>query len=92
MRVGVRELKNHLSDYLRLVKSDHEVIVTDRGKPVAVIHSLDKMESVDTLDARLASLAAKGMITLPTRPRVAKIRRVKVGGTPLSVQILNDRR
>lgn len=37
MNVGVRELKQHLSEYLRRV-SDGEVIqVTDRGVPVALI-------------------------------------------------------
>jgi antitoxin (DNA-binding transcriptional repressor) of toxin-antitoxin stability system len=33
--VGVRELKNRLSAYLRLVKSGEEVLVTDRGEVIA---------------------------------------------------------
>ena len=33
--VGVRELKNRLSEYLRMVRSREEVLVTDRGEPVA---------------------------------------------------------
>ena len=33
--VGVRELKDRLSEYLRLVREGEEVLVTDRGRVVA---------------------------------------------------------
>ena len=33
--VGVRELKNRLSEYLRLVRKGEEILVTDRGEVVA---------------------------------------------------------
>jgi antitoxin (DNA-binding transcriptional repressor) of toxin-antitoxin stability system len=33
--VGIRELKNRLSEYLRLVRSGEDVLVTDRGAVVA---------------------------------------------------------
>ena len=33
--VGIRELKNRLSEYVRLVRSGEEVLVTDRGEVVA---------------------------------------------------------
>jgi antitoxin (DNA-binding transcriptional repressor) of toxin-antitoxin stability system len=33
--VGVRELKNRLSEYLRLVRTGEEVLITDRGHVVA---------------------------------------------------------
>lgn len=33
--VGVRELRNNLSRYLERVRGGEEVIVTDRGSPVA---------------------------------------------------------
>jgi len=35
--VGVRELKNRLSEYLRRVRTGERLVVTERGKPVAVI-------------------------------------------------------
>ncbi len=35
--VGVRELKNRLSEFLRRAKDGERVVVTDRGRPVAVI-------------------------------------------------------
>ena len=33
--VGVRELKNRLSEYLRLVRAGERVLVTDRGQVIA---------------------------------------------------------
>jgi antitoxin (DNA-binding transcriptional repressor) of toxin-antitoxin stability system len=33
--VGIRELKDRLSEYLRLVKEGEEILVTDRGDVVA---------------------------------------------------------
>ena len=33
--VGVRELKNRLSEYLRLVRTGEPILVTDRGEVVA---------------------------------------------------------
>ncbi len=35
IEVGVRELKNSLSSYLRRVRQGETVVVTDRGVPVA---------------------------------------------------------
>jgi antitoxin (DNA-binding transcriptional repressor) of toxin-antitoxin stability system len=35
--VGVRELKNKLSEYLRLVGAGEEILVTDHGRVVAEI-------------------------------------------------------
>ena len=39
--VGVRELKNRLSEYLRFVKAGEEILVTDRGKIVARLSSAE---------------------------------------------------
>ena len=33
--VGIRELKNRLSEYLRMVRRGEEILVTDRGEAVA---------------------------------------------------------
>jgi antitoxin (DNA-binding transcriptional repressor) of toxin-antitoxin stability system len=33
--IGIRELKNRLSEYIRLVREGEVVVVTDRGKVVA---------------------------------------------------------
>lgn len=35
MEVSIREMKNRLSRYLKLVQAGKDVVITDRGRPVA---------------------------------------------------------
>jgi prevent-host-death family protein len=42
--VGIAQLKAHLSRYLHLVKHGHEIVVSDRGVPVAKIVPLASSE------------------------------------------------
>lgn len=92
MTIGVRELKNRLTLYLRRAKQGEEVVVTERGRPVAVIQSIGSAGNLSSREARLAKLAAEGILTLPTGPRLKNIRPVKVKGRPLSRVILDERR
>ncbi len=90
--VGIKELKNRLTLYLRRVKQGEEVVVTERGRPVALIQRLQSAERPVSLEARLARLAARGVVTLPTRRPARNIRPAKVAGRPLSRLVLEDRR
>lgn len=45
LRVGVRELKNRLSQYLREVKRGCSIVITERGKPIG--HIIPKTMSVE---------------------------------------------
>ena len=92
MTVGVRELKNGLTRYLRRAKQGEEIVVTERGRPVAVIQSIGSAGNLSSREARLARLAAEGLLTLPTGPRLKNIRAVRVKGRPLSKVILDERR
>ncbi len=62
----MRDLKNNLSRYLDRVQAGEEVIVTERGRPVARLSALD--HSMD----RLAELVATGVV----RPAKRTSRRV----------------
>lgn len=42
--VGVRDLKNRLSHYLRLVRNGESVLITDRGEVVAEVRRADAAE------------------------------------------------
>lgn len=90
--VGVRELKNRLAEYLRRTKHGEEVVVTERGRPIAVIQPLHSVERPVSLEARLARLAARGLLTLPTRRPSKRVRAVRVSGPAVSRMILEDRR
>ena len=90
--VGIKQLKNQLTQYLRRTKGGEEIIVTERGKPIAIIQPIRSAEEVGSREGRLAQLAAQGRLTLPTRPPRKRVRLVKVSGPPLSAIILEDRR
>jgi prevent-host-death family protein len=90
--VGVRELKNRLTSYLKLVKANQEMIVTERGEPIALIQPLEGAGAPRSLEARLAALAAKGEITLPEGPLRPRRRKFRIPGRPLSELIIEDRR
>jgi prevent-host-death family protein len=44
--VGVKELKNRLSEYLDRVAKGERVIVTERGRPVATLAAVDETPAV----------------------------------------------
>ena len=91
--VGVRELKNRLTHYLGEVKNGENVVVTDRGTPVAILHRLDKMEETSGLEERLAVLAAQGHLKLPTvSGPCTSFTPVHLDGEPLSETVMRERR
>ncbi|MBV8357339.1 MAG: type II toxin-antitoxin system prevent-host-death family antitoxin [Deltaproteobacteria bacterium] len=90
--IGVRELENRLALYLKLVKADQEVIITERGKPIALIQPLGGAGAPRSLEARLAELAVRGEITLPEGPLRPRRRKFKISGRSLSELIIEDRR
>jgi prevent-host-death family protein len=55
--VGVRELKNNLSKYLREVKNGHAIVITERGIPIG--HIIPRKAS---LDERLYALVEAGLV------------------------------
>lgn len=75
MEAGVRELRDHLSRYLDIVRDGQEVTVTDHGKAVARLVPLDQPRAIDRL-------IAEGLVTparATKRPRTA--RRIAAKGT-----------
>jgi prevent-host-death family protein len=70
-KVGVRQLRNRLSQYVRQVRAGREIQVTNRGEVVA---ELVPPRSEAHLPGRegLADLARRGLVTLglPNDPRV----------------------
>lgn len=73
MEAGVRDLRDHLSRYLELVRNGEEVTVTDHGKAVARLVPLDRPRPLDRL-------IAEGLVT-PRRaakqPRSGRAIKVK---------------
>lgn len=58
-KVGVRELRDHLSQYLEQVKAGERITVTEHGRPVAELVRFG-------LSPTLQRLIAEGRATAPT--------------------------
>jgi prevent-host-death family protein len=71
---GIAELKAKLSEHLALVKRGEEVLVTERGEPIARIIPVRRAETGE--EARLHRLAAKGLVRLPEKRDPDAIRRL----------------
>lgn len=69
VEVGVRDLKNNLSRYLEGVGNGTEVIVTDRGRPIARLVRLDASTDrlADLIDAGVVRAASSRSRRLPKR-------------------------
>ena len=62
MRVGIRELRDHLRHYVATARGGEDVIITDRGEPVARLVGLHEERPVDRL-------IRTGLATPPRRPK-----------------------
>jgi prevent-host-death family protein len=84
--VGIRELKNHLSHYLDRVRAGEEVVVTDRGRPVA------RLSSIAPAEERLANLVAAGVVRAPSRASRARVPRRIASSGAVSDLVAQQRR
>ena len=89
MRLGLREANQQFAKASRAVRAGKEVILTERGQPIAIITPI---KDAHGQDAMLTRMADEGLITLPSRtgplPRFAPSR---LRGKPLSQTIIDDR-
>ena len=67
MDVGIRELKARLSHYVKAANAGEQIVVTDRGVPVAVL-SPPPMYDEACVSSKLRQLIAEGRATPPSRP------------------------
>jgi prevent-host-death family protein len=84
--IGVRELHDQLSRYVRHVADGGEVLVTMRGKPVARLSPVE-------VDDPLADLRARGLVLEPSRPkRKVEGRKRLSSSAPVSDLVAEQRR
>jgi prevent-host-death family protein len=89
MRLGLREANQHFSKAIRAVKAGQDVVLTERGKPIAVIRPL---REPDPTERTVRRLEAAGLLEpaevreplLPWRPR-------RIRGKGLSQTVREDR-
>jgi len=67
-QVGIRELKDHLSEYIRQVRAGEVVRVTDRGEGVAELRAPSADGELEAKYPGLVEMARKGLVRLPLKP------------------------
>lgn len=85
VEVGIRELRNNLSRYVDQVRDGGEVVVTDRGRPVARLTGLDDRQS------KLQDLIDQGLVRPPRNP-AAPLPSPISGTGPVSDLVAEQRR
>ncbi len=65
MELGLRDANQRFSSMIRAVRAGQDVVLTDRGVPLAVIRRVGEEDS----DQRLAALVAEGLVTPAERPQ-----------------------
>jgi prevent-host-death family protein len=70
--IGVRELKAHLSEYLKRVQAGERLTVTDHGRPVAILSPIETAASLGWAHTMVAEGRARwgGGKPLGLRPRI----------------------
>jgi prevent-host-death family protein len=87
MDVGIRELRADLSRWVKRARAGEEVVVTDRGKPVARLVAVDGERKIDRL-------IREGVVRPAPRPWKGPLPKpIKIEGVEsLSEIVLRDRR
>ena len=81
--VGVKQLKARLSEYLRLTKAGETVLVTERDEVIAELRPARRQPLVSNdLDDVLDELAAAGLVTRASQPKLQWTWRVRGLGLP----------
>jgi len=89
--VGIRQAKNNLSQLLAQVKKGEEILITDRGKPIARI--VKENQEDYAIRKAVEDLVQAGLVILPSRSVTRNpVPEAKVPGRPVSEMVTEDRR
>jgi len=88
---GIKEIKNNLSRYLSRVKSGEEILITERGKPIARI--VKEGEGNTSIRSALSPLIQKGLVVMPSQGmNCVSPPKIKTDGKCASDMVIEGRR
>lgn len=89
IKVGLREANIHFSKYIQMVKQGKEIIVTDRGTPIAAIRPI--LQGKASPEERIAEMEKQGLLKRPARKAFAFRKLIRVPGKPISQALMEER-
>ena len=91
MKLGLREANQQFSRAIKAVRAGKEVILTERGQPIAVIKPIKEK---DARDVAMQAMVDEGFVRPASRKGptpTPRWRPVKVKGLPLAQTVIDDR-
>lgn len=87
--VGIRNLKDSLSQYLKMVKGGERIIVTDHNRIIAeIIPASATDEKAELIGAYITEQANSGKLSPATRR--TRLDRARSAGKPMAQQQIDD--
>ena len=89
MRIGLRQANQQFSKAVKAVKAGEEVVLTERGKPIAVIKPLARGHDTE---ARIRELEAAGLLRPAAKPGpMPPLTPRRLRGAPLARTVQDER-
>jgi prevent-host-death family protein len=89
--MGLREANQQFSKAIKAVKAGKEVVLTERGKPIAVIKPLEPQEKQEAVIRRLEAEGILRSGPKSSKPMPVWRSPVRVKGKPMSQTISEER-
>jgi prevent-host-death family protein len=87
--MGLREANQRFSSLIRAVRKGQEVVLTDRGRAIAVVRPLPASEEIDVT---LQRLEKAGLLRVGSTPRaLPPFKPRPIRGAPLSATLREER-
>ena len=86
-KAGIRKLKNNLRYYISLVRNGEQVVVTNRGRDVALIVPVEESDNY----SRLVEMVKEGLATWEGGKPIAP-EPITASGKPASEIVIEERR
>ncbi len=87
-QVGVKALKQHLGKYLEVASAGQPVVVTRRGRPIAVLSGIEQDPEI----GQAWELVAAGLASWQGGKPKGSANPVKVRGKSVADMVIEDRR
>jgi len=91
MRMGLREANQSFAKAIKAVKAGKDVILTERGKPIAVIKPLEQEKSVDVAIPRLEAEGILRRGPKSGKPMPVWHSPVRIKGKPIADTVSEER-
>jgi prevent-host-death family protein len=88
IKIGLREANLHFTKYVKMIKDGKEVILTERGTPIAVIKPIPQKGGIES---KIKSLEEQGLLKGAKKGKLPVHRPITIRGKPISEVVMEER-